>query len=125
LNTAGFTTLTVPAGSYPTDENTNTLQVKFSTIPNLTSQGALTINNVQVVANQLYPIAGFLTARFDPVFGNLNDVVFNYTVIDSEGIESNTSTITIPINGEPVANNVPNAIALTNTAPRTTLSPLS
>ncbi|MFB9864795.1 cadherin domain-containing protein [Rufibacter immobilis] len=122
LNTAAASTLTINA--YPTDDNdVMLLKFKFSSLPN-SNQGNLTIGGIGVVAGRTYSATEAMSLRFDPAPTNLADVQLIFSVIDAEGAESNNATFTIPINGEPVAQNVTNATFLTNTAPATLLSPL-
>ncbi len=126
LNTAGLTPINVTSGDYPTDDNdiTNS-SIIFTSVPNTTTQGTLRIGSNAVVANTPYPAISFAGGvSFTPVLSNLNDVVFNYKVRDSEGAESNSATITIPINGEPIANNVTSA-AIPNKPVASPISPLS
>ncbi|RNI27345.1 T9SS C-terminal target domain-containing protein [Rufibacter immobilis] len=122
LNTAAASTLTISA--YPTDDNdVMLLKFKFASLPN-SNQGNLTIGGIGVVAGRMYSATEAMSLRFDPAPTNLADVQLIFSVIDAEGAESNNATFTIPINGEPVTQNVTNATFLTNTAPATLLSPL-
>ncbi|WP_299820629.1 T9SS type A sorting domain-containing protein [uncultured Pontibacter sp.] len=126
LNTAGTTTLVVTPGSYPTDDvNIVNSSIIFTSVPDQSTQGTLRVGNSAVVANTLYPAMSFAGGvSFTPVTANLNDVVFNYKVVDGEGAESDLATFTIPINGEPVAEDVTHSPAIISTADATLLNPL-
>ncbi|WP_262510387.1 lectin-like domain-containing protein [Pontibacter arcticus] len=107
LNTAGETTIVITATNYPTDEDIATASILFTTVPNPSTQGTLKVGGVSVVANTPYPATSFAGGiTFTPVLTNMGDVTFNYKVRDNDGAESSVATITIPINGEPVANNI-------------------
>ncbi|RDC63171.1 lectin-like domain-containing protein [Adhaeribacter pallidiroseus] len=113
LNTAGPTGLGLPT---VTDPENNFQSFRFPTIPNTATQGTLIVNGNPAVANQDYILATFPTITFTPLVSNTADVIFTFTLTDNGGLTSNTGTFTIPINGEPVAQNVTNAAILNTVA---------
>lgn len=123
LNTATNSPLTLINFKMPVDADGVIEGVKFVSLP-LSSQGVFKINNRAVVKDQLYEFNAFPTITFSPNINNLEEVVFQYVVVDNSGEDSQPANIYIPINGEPIADNVTHATAISSSAGNTQLDPL-
>ncbi|GAB3831154.1 hypothetical protein GCM10028895_48170 [Pontibacter rugosus] len=124
LNTANVSSLTIPVTAFPTDADGSIAYVKFLEVP-VDAQGVLRVNGRIVEAGQIYTFTSLPSITFDPAEENLADVYIKYTVIDNDGAEDLTpATITIPINGEPIAEDVMHSPAIVSTADATLLNPL-
>lgn len=121
LNTAPATLINSLIGTDPDGNNT----IAYFQITSSPSGGVLTINNVPITLNTNYVWSQASNLQFDPDISNTADATFNYIIVDNGGATSQTATYTIPINGEPVANNQTNNTAIPNTAGRTLLDPLN
>jgi len=120
LNTAGVTGLGLP--TITDDGGLATIQsFRFINVPDPATQGTLRVNGAAAVANTDYVLTAFPTITFDPEVVNVADVVFQYTIRDNGGLNSNVGTFTIPINGEPVAQDITN-INILNTAANVALN---
>nr|WP_317125193.1 T9SS type A sorting domain-containing protein [Pontibacter oryzae] len=125
LNTAGSTLLRVIPTSWPSDPDGTIVGFKFTSVP-MAAQGILKLNNTVVEANIVYAVSNVYYLFFDPAEANLADVVFDYTVVDNSGEEDPTpARAVIPINSEPVANNVTNTTSISSSAAKTQLVALS
>ncbi|MEJ8802188.1 Ig-like domain-containing protein [Pontibacter sp. H249] len=91
----------------------------------LPSSGSVYVNKTLVTSTTTsfdWSLRDKLT--FDPVAGSLDDVVFSYLVTDNSGAISKEVTFTIPINGEPIAQNTKHSTAISSSAPATALDAL-
>ncbi|WP_299754290.1 T9SS type A sorting domain-containing protein [uncultured Pontibacter sp.] len=122
LNTAAATLLT-PLEATDADGTIQDFQIRR--LPTA-SEGVLYVNGEPVTSTGTrYPWSSRGLLSFDPAPGNLNDVRLNFRVRDNEGLTSTTAAITIPINGEPVAIDQTNTVALANGAAATKLDALN
>ncbi|QMU28714.1 T9SS type A sorting domain-containing protein [Adhaeribacter radiodurans] len=85
-----------------------------------------TVVNTPLVLNTNYQWNLANTLRFDPNLANTANVTFKFTVLDNAGAnDASYATVTIPINGEPVAEDQTNSFALSNLAGITLLDALN